>query len=87
MTKPTIEDLIIDLINLNYGLKGAELSLKVMAKDLTMTNNEILDTIFTMIEQGDLVEVEYILPGNHTSKSFVLPKGTHINIINKTRVK
>jgi hypothetical protein len=87
MEKQIVEDLVNNLIHVNFGLKGSELVLKIMSKDLNITNNQVMDVIFDMVEDGDLVEVEYILPNHHTSKSFVLPKGTRINIINKVRIK
>lgn len=85
--KQNIEEMILNLIHANYGLKGAELILKIMSRDLNVTNNQVMDSIFDLIEAGDLVEIEYILPNHHASKSFVLPKGTQINIINKVRNK
>lgn len=41
----------------------------------------VIDLIDEMVKAGDLVEVEYILPTmNYRVKSFLLPKGTKINM-------
>lgn len=87
MDKFDLENLVLNLVNSNLGLKGSDLILKIMSKNLSITNNECLDMIFDMIHSGNLVEIEYILPGHHISKSFVLPKDTQINIINRVKIR
>ncbi len=78
----TLESRILDLIEVNYGLKGTELVTKVMSFDLVSSYNDIMDKIFDMIARGDIVEIEMVFP-NHSSKSFLVLRGTTINIIRK----
>lgn len=87
MDKFELENLVLNLVNSNCGLKGVDLTTKVMSTDLNISKNECLDKIFDMIQAGDLVEIEFVLPGHYISKSFVLPKDTQINIINKKRIR
>lgn len=86
MTKIDLENKINSFIEVNQGLKGTELVLKIMTLDLNVTNNEIMDAIFDLIERGEITEIECILP-NRSSRSFLVPKGTHINIVNRAKVR
>lgn len=36
-----------------------------------------------MVEFGEIVEVEYVLPGTNRAKSFYLPRGTDVRIIQR----
>ncbi len=78
----TIEDRIINLVDVNLGLKATDLTLKLMALDLNLTQNQVIDCIFDLVERGELVEIEMVFP-NHVSKSFFVLRGTTINIIRK----
>lgn len=82
MTNIILENRIINLIERSYGLRGQELALKVMSEDLNVSNNDILDTTFDMIERGELIEIECVFP-NHVSKSFLVPRGTSVNVVRK----
>jgi hypothetical protein len=53
-----------------------------MSLDLNITQNQVMDCIFDMIERGDIIEIEMVFV-NHTSKSFLVLRGTTINIIRK----
>lgn len=77
-----VETHIINLIETNAGLKGVDLVNRIMAYDLIISYNEIMDIIFDLVERGELVEIELVLP-NNVSKSFLVPKRTKINIISK----
>lgn len=78
------------------GIKINELIVKVFSDTFTqgMTinfrHNDIVETINQMITNGDIVEVEYVLPHlNYRIKSFLLPKGTEIispNVAKTTQV-
>lgn len=77
-----IKSQIINLIEINYGLKGIDVVKKIMGIDLTITYNEIMDIIFDMIQAGEIVEIELVFP-NHVSKSFLIPRNTSINVVRK----
>ncbi len=88
MTKLEIENKILDIVTASQGLKGVDLTLRVMSNDLQVTSNELFDIIFDLIEKGDLVEIEYELPSmGYRTKSFILPRGTKVNVVNKVRIK
>jgi hypothetical protein len=87
MDKFELENLVTNIVNSSLGLKGTDLVLKILSRDLEITNNECLDIVFDMIQSGDLIEIEYVLPNHYISKSFILPKDTHINIINRARIR
>jgi hypothetical protein len=78
--KTQIENKILDLVS--FGIKGQDLITRLMEFDLVTTQNEFYDVIFDMLAEGQLVEIEYVLP-NHVSKSFLIPKGTKINVVNR----
>ncbi len=77
-----LESHITNFLSVHYGLKGTELVNKVMGLDLNVTNNDIMQKVFDMVEDGDIIEIEMISP-NHVSKSFLVLRGTTINIIRK----
>lgn len=84
MNKTDLENKILSLIELNQGLKGTDLVLKIMSYNLEIGSNELMDTIFDLLERGEMVEIEYQSKGRN-SKSFLVPKGTTVNVINKVR--
>ena len=77
-----LESKIIDLIETNYGLKRTEIVFRIMGLNLEVTQGEVMDQIFDMVKSGQLIELEMVFP-NHVSKSFLVPKGTTINVIRK----
>jgi hypothetical protein len=88
MNKIEVENLIRDMVDNSQGLKGVELVTKVMSNNLTINNNELMDTLFDMIERGEFVEIEYELPNmGYRTKSFIVPKGTKVNVINKVKIR
>lgn len=79
--KSALRSRIITIVNSSQGLKGVELSTRLAGEFLEFTGEEILHEIFDLIENGQLVEIEYELPTMmYRTKSFILPKGTAINI-------
>jgi hypothetical protein len=82
LTKLDLENKIVSLISVNYGLKGQDLILRMMSLNLEITQNEVMDIIFDMIHRGELVEIELVYP-NHTSKSFIVLKDTLVNVIRR----
>lgn len=84
MTNSILETQIANLLEVNYGLKRTELVNKIMSLDLNITQNDILDMVYDMIERGNVVEIEMVFP-NHTSRSFFAMRGTTFNVIRKTK--
>lgn len=82
MTDLRLENRILSLVERRYGVRGQELTLQIMAEDLETNQDSILDAVFDMIERGQLIEIECVFP-NHISKSFIVPKGTLINIVRR----
>ena len=84
MTNQILESQITNLLEVSYGLKGTELVTKILSFDLNVNYNDIMDLIFDMIERGDIVEIEMVFP-NHTSKSFLVLRGTNVNVIRRMK--
>ena len=79
-----LESQITNLLEVSYGLKGTELVTRIMSFDLNINYNDIMDLIFDMIERGDIVEIEMVF-SNHISKSFLVLKGTNVNVIRRMK--
>lgn len=72
---------VVQIVEAAQGIKGAELSARLATEFLDLQGEEILQHIFHMIENGELVEIEYELPAmRYRTKSFILPRGTTINV-------
>lgn len=74
-----LRETILALINANSGLKAVELVCKVMGvvNPLMFKNIEYQDTLEQLLKEGEIVELEYILPQlNYRVKSLYFPKGT-----------
>lgn len=84
MTNSTLETHITNLLEVNYGLKRTELVNRIMSLDLNITQNDILDMIYDMLERGNIVEIEMVFP-NHTSRSFFAMRGTTFNVIRRMK--
>lgn len=84
MINSMLETHITNFLETNHGLKGTELVTKIMSMNLSINYNEIMDMIFDMIARGDIIEIEMVFP-NHTSKSFLVLKGTSVNVIRRMR--
>lgn len=55
------------------------------AEELRIIEQDILALILEMVDEGELVEVDYVLPNlNYRIKSFLLPKGTEVRCANLT---
>jgi DNA-binding Lrp family transcriptional regulator len=84
MTNSILETHIINLIEVNYGLKRTELVHKIMSLDLNISQNDILNRVYDMVESGIIIEIEMMFP-NHTSRSFFVMRGTTFNVIRKVK--
>jgi len=71
-----IHDHIKNIVELKQGLKATEL-----AVELFIYGEEWIDVMNRMIKEGELVEVEYVLPAlSYRAKSFILPADTQVVI-------
>lgn len=93
MKEKTLKDLIAKLVSDRQGLKGTELAMLVSAKvhedpaysHLSVSGDSSVDDYLhclkEMVDNEDLVEVEYVLPNmKYRTKSFYLPKDTQVEI-------
>lgn len=65
------------LVNTDYGIKSQDLFLN-LGKDGAIRPEQIKKVLLEMVEQGDIVEIEYIR--KNVSRSFFLPKGTEVRV-------
>jgi hypothetical protein len=80
----TLEEVIIETVTTYQGIKATELVVRVFESlhkmpEIPSSGEEVIATINELVELGDLLEIEYILPTmTYRVKSFLLPKGTII---------
>lgn len=58
------------------GIKSNELFSKLALN--VSSNREIEVELLNLLHEGEIIEIEYTLPGARVSKSFFLPKNTEI---------
>jgi hypothetical protein len=80
MNKEQAAKIVLQLVENKQGVKATELA------PYLVENQDIhypwVDLIYELIQKGELVEVEYVLPQlNYRAKSFLLPKGATVNVI------
>lgn len=78
----SLRNIILRLIEANQGLKAVELVCKVMGvvNPLMFDGLEYQREIDRLIQEGEILEVEYILPQlNYRVKSMYFPKGTEFH--------
>lgn len=71
------------LEHIAYGIKGNELAVQITYelhnKKIAVNPEIILETINQMVEDGEILEIEYVLPHiDYRIKSFYLPKGARV---------
>lgn len=75
----TIKERISKIVNDSTGLKSTELAVKVVCEVPDCNTNEVLHLIEELVKEGEIIELEYILPQiNYRIKSIYFPKGTDI---------
>jgi len=87
LVEQIIEDIIIDVVSSQQGLKAVEVPGLVYDR-LYRSNNTIPDDDFDlsliierMVMEKKIVEVQYVLPSmQYRMKSFLLPAGTAVNV-------
>lgn len=85
LTKEKVKKLIQKVVESVQGIKATALIAEErLTPVLLSTEHNIVLLLNEMVELGDLVEVEYILPSiPYRVKSFLLPKGSKIGSITK----
>lgn len=79
--KQRLRNRILEIVNPSTGIKGMELATILANEFHPLTTEKILQEIFDLIKEGELIEIEYQLSTmDYRTKSFILPKGTSINI-------
>lgn len=80
MTKDEAKSLIVSTIVERQGLKATELA---SVPDLVLSGWEVPELVDELVRDGQLVEVEYVLPYmDWRVKSFLLPPGTKVGVNN-----
>ena len=87
MTRDEAKKIVCDLVTRKQGCKTMDLipSFYEWPGSTEFTLDSLADDL---VEEGRLIEVEYVLPGmlNYKIKSFLLPAGTDV-MVNDTLVK
>ena len=94
LDKGKVRNRIVNIVNNIQGLKAAELVVKLMEvlreENLQYVLHEHSVTILVdeLVKEGELVEVEYILPGMlYRIKSFLLPASTQVILSPRAQFK
>ncbi len=90
-----VKNRIVNIVNNVQGLKATELVVKLMEvlreENLQYVLHEHSVTILVdeLVREGELVEVEYILPGllSNRIKSFLLPASTQVILSSRAQFK
>ena len=72
---------IVEIVETKQGCKATELVDFIAGThpELLVVLDDLTDTIEEMVHEGELVEVEYVLPQiEYRAKSYLLPRGTQI---------
>ena len=87
ITKEGKKQLIIDAVTAMQGCKATELC--VIGNIVMDVGDELPDLITELINEGKLIEIEYVLPEmDYRIKSFLLPGKSKVYVgINTTTVK
>jgi hypothetical protein len=76
-----IRTAILDTVNNRHGVNGVDLVLNVMGiiGPSQLDNTEYVYTLTNLVETGEIVELEFILPVmDYRVKSIYFPKGTKL---------
>lgn len=75
---------ILKTVNSNSGIKGVTLVIDIMKQNVTpeFSMNNYKEALKTLINDEDIVAVDYVLPKQDKSKSIYFPKDTELRILN-----
>jgi hypothetical protein len=75
-----IKDKIINIVNSHPGITNGELVIRIFPflsiSGLLDTSNNLIELLQELINNREIVELEYILPTSNERKSIYFPKGT-----------
>ena len=75
---------IVDVVSEVQGCKATELIAHERILSLVAEGHKVVEMIAELCDEGELVEVEYVVPNiSYRIKSFLLPKGTQISIASR----
>jgi hypothetical protein len=81
VTKDEIKQLIVERVSEKAGLKAVHLASE---EDIVLACKDLPSICEELVEEGRLVEVEYVLPEmDWRIKSFYLPAGTVVRVRSK----
>jgi hypothetical protein len=80
---PNIDETIIQFIERVQGCKASRLA--AAAAMYPQTAKKYMEGVDSLVSRGELIEVEYILPGTDRVKSFLLPKGTIVRVVKESQ--
>lgn len=76
-----LEEFITRMVEDKGPIKGVDLAVEVAKHQHGVLPDEITTTLESLVERGELVEVEYILERmDYRVKSIYLPKGTKAKV-------
>lgn len=76
----TIRERILQIVLSHKGINSAQLSARLATEFISLTIRDIMDEIDSMIKDGELVEIDFEMPGDSYSVRFYVPKFTKICI-------
>jgi len=80
-----LKQAIINIVLNKQGCKATELPVEIAVEhpELLSQLDNVIEVLDELVEEGNLVEVEYVLPNmNYRIKSVYFPKGTQIVVRN-----
>lgn len=77
---------IHQLVSTQNGIKASRLCAQMSSEYPSMTGKEIRQTLITMINSGEILEIEYIVEG-HKNEALLLPVGARIMGMSVFQVK
>ena len=75
----TLEQRIITIVESARGINGRVLLARLSTEFLSLPNIEIKHSIMNLVENEEIMEVEYVI-GNGPSESLFLPINTRIEV-------
>jgi hypothetical protein len=86
MNRDEAKEQITKVVEMVQGCKATELVAhpEIVPIIVEFDSGEYFDMIEELVSEGNLVEIEYVLPNmNFKVKSFLLPKGTTVDIVSR----
>lgn len=87
MVNDKVKKILINLVDENPGVKATTLITKATAKyyeekEEGDTPSDVLESLNFLVDQKQLVEIEYVLPTmSYRVKSLYFPKGTKVRVL------